>query len=133
MLARREYRSGLVRASDPDPVESDASGATAIGIAHRMRPSRTPHPVHGSPIVRFPPRTIWPVSTRQTSWSQPSQVFTDTQKVDLFNDPCWEVSLPPERHRRPRRPKVHRVHNLAKKGRHSRGVHIPQTMGACRD
>jgi hypothetical protein len=26
------------------------------------------------------------------SWSDPSQAFTDTQRVDLFNDPRWEIS-----------------------------------------
>jgi len=25
-------------------------------------------------------------------WSDPSQVFTDTRKVDLFNDPRWDSS-----------------------------------------
>jgi hypothetical protein len=25
-------------------------------------------------------------------WFHPSQVFTDTQRVDLFNDPKWETA-----------------------------------------
>lgn len=31
------------------------------------------------------------------SWLQPSQVFADTQRVDLFNDPKWETSPYPAR------------------------------------
>ena len=34
------------------------------------------------------------------SWFHPSQVFSDTQKVDLFSDPPWETSSDPS----PRRP-----------------------------
>jgi len=57
------------------------------------------------------------------AWSDPSQVFTDTQRVDLFNDPKWETtdSLP----RRSaasglgaRWGGVRRI--LVKRGRHSR-------------
>jgi hypothetical protein len=28
------------------------------------------------------------------SWYDSSQVFSDTQRVDLFNDPAWETTLP---------------------------------------
>jgi hypothetical protein len=31
------------------------------------------------------------------SWLPPSQVFADTQRVDLFNDPKWETSHYPSR------------------------------------
>ncbi len=30
-------------------------------------------------------------SFKESPWLPPSQVFTDTQKVDLFNDPPWET------------------------------------------
>jgi hypothetical protein len=30
--------------------------------------------------------------TESTSWFHPSQVFADTQRVDLFDDPKWETS-----------------------------------------
>jgi hypothetical protein len=33
-------------------------------------------------------------SSGSISWFDPSQVFADTQKVDLFNDPPWVA--PPE-------------------------------------
>jgi hypothetical protein len=29
------------------------------------------------------------------SWFDSSQVFADTQRVDLFNDPPWESTPPP--------------------------------------
>ncbi len=34
-------------------------------------------------------------SSGPASWYDPSQVFADTQRVDLFNDPPWEATLPP--------------------------------------
>jgi hypothetical protein len=30
---------------------------------------------------------------RGTAWFDHSQVFADTQKVDLFNDPPWETAV----------------------------------------
>ncbi len=39
-------------------------------------------------------------SNGSVSWFDPSQVFADTQRVDLFNDPPWVA--PPEPS--PRRP-----------------------------
>jgi hypothetical protein len=38
-------------------------------------------------------------SSGSASWFDPSQVFADTQRVDLFNDPPWE-STPPSAPRR---------------------------------
>jgi hypothetical protein len=32
--------------------------------------------------------------TESTSWFHPSQVFADTSRIDLFDDPKWETSLP---------------------------------------
>jgi len=29
------------------------------------------------------------------SWLSASEVFTDTQRVDLFDDPRWELTAPP--------------------------------------
>ncbi len=34
-------------------------------------------------------------STGPTSWFDPSQVFADTQRVDLFNDPPWQATRDP--------------------------------------
>ena len=34
-----------------------------------------------------------------TPWLAQSQVFADTRKVDLFNDPKWEIAPPPTRGR----------------------------------
>jgi hypothetical protein len=31
------------------------------------------------------------------SWLPPSQIFADTQRVDLFNDPKWETTHYPSR------------------------------------
>jgi len=66
-----------------------------------------------------------------TSWVDPSQVFTDTHKVDLFNDPPWELVSPTsarqavdDETRRPRRwttgtaTAFRRI--LMKRGQHSR-------------
>jgi hypothetical protein len=39
-------------------------------------------------------------SSGSASWFDPSQVFADTQRVDLFNDPPWELT-PPSPSRRP--------------------------------
>jgi hypothetical protein len=39
-------------------------------------------------------------SSGLVSWSDPSQVFADTQRVDLFNDPPWVAAPDPS----PRRP-----------------------------
>jgi hypothetical protein len=33
-------------------------------------------------------------SSGSASWFDPSQVFADTQRVDLFNDPPWELTPP---------------------------------------
>jgi hypothetical protein len=54
------------------------------------------------------------------TWFDPSQIFTDTQRVDLFNDPKWETmdSLP--RRSGAKWGTVRRV--LVKRGRHSRSV-----------
>jgi hypothetical protein len=41
-----------------------------------------------------------PSSSGSASWFDSSQVFADTQRVDLFNDPPWEVT-PPSAPRRP--------------------------------
>jgi hypothetical protein len=67
------------------------------------------------------------------SWLPPSQVFADTQKVDLFNDPRWETTpgsparrpVADESRRRPTRvigkaSAFRRV--LMKRGRHSRNL-----------
>ena len=35
----------------------------------------------------------WTVE-EQSLWSDASQVFSNTQRVDLFNDPRWESSSP---------------------------------------
>jgi hypothetical protein len=65
------------------------------------------------------------------SWSDPSQTFTDTQRVDLFNDPRWEtaprqtsrgaVDIDPQR---PVRWTVGSIaaawHSLTGRGKHSR-------------
>ena len=34
-------------------------------------------------------------SGESASWFDPSQVFSDTRKVDLFNDPPWEATTRP--------------------------------------
>jgi hypothetical protein len=34
-------------------------------------------------------------STGSVSWFDPSQVFADTQRVDLFNDPPWVAAPDP--------------------------------------
>jgi len=31
-------------------------------------------------------------SSGSAAWFDPSQVFADTQRVDLFNDPPWEAA-----------------------------------------
>jgi hypothetical protein len=33
-------------------------------------------------------------SSGSASWFDPSQVFADTHRVDLFNDPPWELTPP---------------------------------------
>lgn len=33
-------------------------------------------------------------SSGSTSWFDPSQVFADTQRVDLFDDPPWDATPP---------------------------------------
>jgi hypothetical protein len=33
-------------------------------------------------------------SQRHSPWYDPSQVFADTRRVDLFNDPPWETPPP---------------------------------------
>ena len=38
-------------------------------------------------------RQRWTVE-EQSLWSDASQVFSNTQRVDLFNDPRWERSSP---------------------------------------
>jgi hypothetical protein len=60
------------------------------------------------------------------SWSNPSEIFSDTQRVDLFNDPKWETPLPSARRAeddespRASRWRVRRV--LMRRGQHSRKV-----------
>jgi len=63
--------------------------------------------------------------SESTWWCDPSQVFTDTQKVDLFNDPPWETVSNPSPKRaasvdtaRRKTTVVRRV--LMKRGQHSR-------------
>ena len=34
-------------------------------------------------------------SQRHSPWYDQSQVFSDTRRVDLFNDPPWETPPPP--------------------------------------
>jgi hypothetical protein len=36
-------------------------------------------------------------SAESSSWLPPSQIFADTQRIDLFNDPKWETSPSPSR------------------------------------
>jgi hypothetical protein len=70
-------------------------------------------------------------SPNSPSWFHPSQVFTDTQRVDLFDDPKWETMS----HRTPRSSSTEHVRRpfgrtkdngigvrrvLMKQGRHSR-------------
>ena len=38
-------------------------------------------------------------SSESRSWLDSSQVFADTQRVDLFNDPPWEAAPDPSPHR----------------------------------
>ncbi len=72
-----------------------------------------------------------PYYKESPSWLDASEVFTDTQRVDLFNDPRWETTVRPssrramadEPHRAPRGTfakalAFRRV--LMKRGRHSR-------------
>jgi len=67
--------------------------------------------------------SIFSMARRRTSFMHASQVFTDTQKVDLFNDPRWEASSVPERGAQSRLAMmVPGVRSLVKKGRHSRTV-----------
>jgi len=59
------------------------------------------------------------------AWSDPSQVFTDTQRVDLFNDPKWETTESSPRRSAAsglgaRLGSVRRI--LVKRGRHSRSI-----------
>lgn len=77
----------------------------------------------GSPKCRLGGGSIPPMSRQQKesmTWFDPSQIFTDTQRVDLFNDPKWETmdSLP--RRSGAKWGTVRRV--LVKRGRHSRSV-----------
>ena len=64
-------------------------------------------------------------------WSDPSQTFTDTQRVDLFNDPRWEtaprevargaVAIDPQRPVRWTMGSITAVwHALTGRGKHSR-------------
>lgn len=55
-----------------------------------------------------------------TAWLDPSQVFTDTQRVDLFNDPKWETTEAVPRRSGITWGTVRRV--LVRRGRHSRNV-----------
>ncbi|HYA69479.1 MAG TPA: hypothetical protein VED63_12175 [Acidimicrobiales bacterium] len=55
-----------------------------------------------------------------TAWLDPSQVFTDTQRVDLFNDPKWETTEAMPRRSGTKWGTVRRV--LVRRGRHSRSV-----------
>ena len=43
-------------------------------------------------------------STGSVSWFDPSQVFADTQRVDLFNDPPWVAAPDPSPRRAPTPP-----------------------------
>jgi len=52
----------------------------------------------------------------------PSQVFTDTQKVDLFNDPRWDAIQVLGQRRRFRLAEVPGIRSLVKRGRHSRAA-----------
>jgi hypothetical protein len=61
----------VVRRWCPSPM-GRLRGVTFLGMARRRTSS------HGS-----------------ASWFDPSQVFADTQRVDLFNDPPWEATPPP--------------------------------------
>ena len=38
-------------------------------------------------------------SSAASSWYDPSQIFADTQRVDLFNDPPWVAAPHPSRRR----------------------------------
>jgi len=67
-----------------------------------------------------------------TSWLPESHVFTDTQRVDLFDDPPWEMTPDESRRaasdaaRRPFRRATDRTTTLRrvlrKRGRHSRSA-----------
>lgn len=55
-----------------------------------VAPGGSPNLLVGSD--RFTPMARQRWNPDESSWSDPSQVFTDTQRVDLFNDPRWESS-----------------------------------------
>jgi|GEM_PF-3556986 hypothetical protein len=69
-------------------------------------------------------------SFKESPWLPPSQVFTDTSRVDLFNDPPWETGSDfsfrrtPDESRRPLRWTAGKAGSLrrlfVKRGRHSR-------------
>lgn len=61
------------------------------------------------------------------SWSDPSLIFSDTQRVDLFDDPRWETGSSAERDPESR-PSLRRAASRIipfrpKRGRHSQRRH----------
>jgi len=107
---------------------------------HRMVECADTGPGIGTSPKRKPRRDKFPGMRRERSsfkesqsWFNPSEVFADTQRVDLFNDPRWETTShsSPKRSadgksRRPSRwttPKANTFRRLLmKRGKHSRNL-----------
>jgi len=81
-----------------------------------------------SPALHF--RLMGTQRSESTWWCHPSQAFTDTEKIDLFNDPPWEtVPSPSPRRAAPaasvetaRRKVVVVRRMLMKRGQHGHSV-----------
>jgi hypothetical protein len=89
-----DFRIDPSQAQTPNPrITCTASGAdAAINGAYgppRISPNRSPAADKFFGMVK-PRRTV----EEQSLWSDASQVFSNTQRVDLFNDPRWESSSP---------------------------------------
>ncbi len=66
----------------------------AAAESPQVRGSPSPNLNLGS--VKFPRMAKQRTSSiGSASWFDPSQVFADTQRVDLFNDPPWVVAPDP--------------------------------------
>ena len=83
------------RPADPGPV------AAEIGRGVEPYTGLSPHPrLRNSAALHFAMSRKRMSSRPSASWFDPSQVFADTQRVDLFNDPPWVAAPEPS----PRRP-----------------------------